>query len=77
MSWQNVYDSVFFLSVGTLIIGFLGIAIKACIKSKCENFSCLWGLFTIKRRVDLETQLEEKEIELGININDLESKNDK
>ena len=76
-NWIQTYDSVFFLSVGTLIIGFLGLALKGCLRSKCESFSCLWGLFIVKRRVDLEARIEEKEIENGVNLNDIESKTDK
>lgn len=73
---MQTYDSVFFLSVGTLIIGFLGMALKGCIKSKCESFSCLWGVFSVRRRVDLEAQIEEREIDLGIKHSDIiEEKN--
>jgi hypothetical protein len=36
------------------------------LKSKCEHFSCCYGLFTIDRRVDLEVQEEIRALELGI-----------
>lgn len=65
MSWEPIgIDGVFFISVGTLITGFLGLAIRTCLKSKCEHFSCCYGLFSIDRRVDLELQAEMKEMEI-------------
>jgi recombinational DNA repair protein RecT len=63
-SWTNTFNAVFFISAGTLITTFLGMAVKTCLKSKCEHFSCCYGLFSIDRRVDLELQAEMKEIEL-------------
>ena len=65
-AWMNTYDAVFFVSVGTLVIGFLGLVIKYCLKSKCENVRLCWGFIQIKRRVDLETDLEIHEIDAGL-----------
>lgn len=61
--WMDTYDAVFFVSVGTLVIGFFGLVIKYCLKSKCENVNLCCGLITIHRRVDLETQYEIHEID--------------
>jgi hypothetical protein len=63
MAWTTTFDAVFFISAGTLLTGFLGMALKLCLKSKCEHFSCCFGAFSIDRRVDLETNIEMKEIE--------------
>jgi hypothetical protein len=57
---------VFFVSVGTLVIGFLGLIIKYCLKSKCESVRLCGGLIQIKRRVDLETELEIHEIDAKV-----------
>jgi len=66
MSWIQTYDAVFFISLATLLMGGLGVAAKYCLKSKCEHFSCCFGVFTIDRRVDLEVQEEMKAMELGV-----------
>jgi hypothetical protein len=66
MSWIETYDAVFFISLATILVGAFGVSAKYCLKSKCEHFSCCWGLFTIDRRVDLEVQEEIRALELGI-----------
>lgn len=66
MSWIDTYDAVFFISLATILVGAFGVSAKYCLKSKCEHFSCCYGLFTIDRRVDLEVQEEIKALELGI-----------
>jgi hypothetical protein len=66
MSWIQTYDAVFFISLATILVGAFGVSAKYCLKSKCEHFSCCYGLFTIDRRVDLEVQEEIKALELGI-----------
>jgi hypothetical protein len=65
------FDGVFFITITTLITGFLGIAIKYCLKSKCEKCDICWGLLTIIRRVDIESQ-----IEINQNNNEVETKKD-
>ena len=64
---MNIYDGVFFISLATIFSTSFAIAVKYCLKSKCEHFSLCCGLIKIDRRVDLEVQEELKEIELGIN----------
>ena len=76
MSWIETYDGVFFISLATILVGALGVSAKYCLRSKCEHFSCCFGLFTIDRRVDLETQEHIRELELGINA-DEEKKEEK
>jgi hypothetical protein len=78
MSWIQTYDAVFFISLATIIVGALGVSAKYCLKSKCEHFSCCYGLFVIDRRVDLEVQEEIRALELGINEDEKkEEKEDK
>lgn len=71
---MNIYDGVFFISLATIFSTSFAIAIKYCLKSKCEHFSLCCGLIKIDRRVDLEVQEEMKEIELGINREEKEEK---
>jgi hypothetical protein len=35
------------------------------LKSKCSDFSICWGLFSIKRNVELEVKEELAELEMG------------
>jgi hypothetical protein len=65
-NWIEQYNAVFFISLATLIIGFLGLIVRYALKSKCEHFSCCFGAFVIDRRVDLEVQEELAQMELGI-----------
>ena len=65
-AWIKEYNGIFFISLSTLIIGFLGLIVRYTLKSKCEHFKCCFGLFEIDRRVDLEVQEELAQIELGI-----------
>jgi hypothetical protein len=69
MAWTDIYDSTFFLAVGSLIISALTLTAKYCLKSKCEHFSICCGLLKIDRRVDLETQVDLQQIESGENKN--------
>jgi hypothetical protein len=76
MSWIQTYDAVFFISLATILVGAFGVSAKYCLKSKCEHFSCCYGLFTIDRRVDLEVQEEIRALELGIDEEKKEEKKD-
>ena len=66
MSWTTVYDGVFFLSLATILAGSFGLAVRYCLKSKCEDFSLCYGLIRVERRVDLETQVDMRSLELGL-----------
>lgn len=61
MNWMDTFNAAFFLTISTILIGFLSLAIRTCLKSKCEDFSCCWGLVRIERRVDLEANIESNE----------------
>jgi len=63
--WIATFDAVFFISLGTLVLGFAATALKFCLKSKCEEFQLCFGLINIRRRVDLETEEEIRELELN------------
>ena len=61
MGWMDTFDAAFFITTGSLLIGFLGLSIKYCLKSKCQDFSCLWGMIKIIRNVQLESEIELRE----------------
>lgn len=70
MAWMDTYDAVFFISIGTMVVGLFALIIKYCIRSKCEHFSLCFGLITVDRRVDLEVQEEMHKIDNGIEEKD-------
>jgi hypothetical protein len=74
MSWIQEFNGIFFLSLATILTGAFGLSVRYCLKSKCENFSLCFGLLNIDRRVDLEVQEHLREIELGINSDDDDKK---
>ena len=67
------YDGVFFISITTILASSFGLAIKYCLKSKCEHFTLCCGLIKIDRRVDLEVQEELAQMEMG-NLENSEEK---
>ena len=64
--WIDTYDGVFFISLSTIIVSAFGVAVRYCLKSKCEHFSLCFGLINVDRRVDLEVQEHIREMELGV-----------
>jgi hypothetical protein len=70
MSWIQEFNGVFFLSLATILAGAVGLSFRYCFKSKCENFSICCGLLSVDRRVDLETSLDMKALEMGIREDD-------
>jgi hypothetical protein len=71
---SDTFDGVFFITITGAIIGFLGLLIKQCFKSKCTDAVFCWGLINIKRDVITEEKENEFNIEHGI-INDDNSPN--
>jgi len=63
MNWIQEYNGTFFITITTIITGFLGLTIRYCLKSKCEDVSLCWGGFTIHRNVVLENPDIENNIE--------------
>lgn len=72
MAWYNEFNAVFWITLTTLITGSIGLALKFCLKSKCKNFSCCFGMLTIDRDVEIEMKEEMKAMELGLNNSPLE-----
>lgn len=64
--WYTTFDAVFWITITTIITGSIGLALKYCLKSKCDNVSCCWGGLAIHRNIDAETEEEMKAMELGI-----------
>lgn len=52
--------TVYSLSIAGL--GFLGLVVRYCFKSKCNEVSCCFGLLKIER--DIEHEIEQQEMEI-------------
>ena len=70
MPWWNEFNSTFWITLATILTGSIGLAIKFCLKSKCDNVSCCWGGLTIHRNVEIEQEEEMKAMEMGISRKD-------
>jgi hypothetical protein len=69
MIW-DIFNGAFWITITVTITGSIGLAIKYCLKSKCENIDCCWGGLVIHRNVELEQEEEMKAMEMGLNRND-------
>lgn len=58
MSWYETFNSVFFITLITILTGTIAVAFKYCLKSKCVNFTCCWGGIVINRNVEAENDIE-------------------
>ena len=52
-------DAVFWVSIGTLVIGAYRFSLSQMYRSKCSNFRMCWGLLDIKRDVVVEQHIDE------------------
>jgi hypothetical protein len=68
--WYEIFDSVFWITVLSILTGCIGLCIKYCLKSKCDNVKCCYGLVEIHRDIEAETEEEMKQMELGISRNE-------
>lgn len=56
--WYDDFNSVFFITVGTMVFGFLGIVLRYAFLSKCDNVSICFGLIKIHRVVQIEEDVQ-------------------
>jgi hypothetical protein len=55
-------DATLIYGLATLGSGILGLSIRYCFKSKCEDVSLCFGLIKIHRDTDAEVQAQELEL---------------
>ena len=67
---SSTFNAVFFLSLGTMILGSLGLIIRYSLRSRCVKCSFCYGLVNITRDIDAELRAEEMELDHGINLNE-------
>jgi hypothetical protein len=56
--YQNNFDGVFFLSLGTLFITAISVCLGFALKSKCSNVKLCFGCLEIERDIDAEVDVE-------------------
>ena len=56
-------NDVLVLSLATICSGIIVLGLRLCFKSKCSDVDLCCGLFKIKRNIELEMQIENKELE--------------
>ena len=59
--WDN-FNSGFWLTLSAAIIGFCGLSVKLCLRSKCSDTELCYGLIKIKR--DTRGELDEEKFEI-------------
>jgi hypothetical protein len=69
--WYDEFNSVFWLTLSGVLIGFCGLTARMCYKSKCKTIDC-FGLHIV-RDIDAEEKIDE--IDLQVHGDD-ESKDD-
>lgn len=58
-------DSTLIYGLATLASGILGLSVRYCFKSKCEDVSLCFGLIKIHRDTESEVKAEEMELKNG------------
>jgi hypothetical protein len=61
--WMDEFGESFFLTVGGLVIGLLGLTFKLCFQSKCKDINLCCGLINCSRDVVMEEKIQEYEID--------------
>jgi len=61
MNNWTIFDDAFWLTMGTMLFGFLAVLVRYGFMSKCDNVSLCMGLIQIHRAVELENPIEEEE----------------
>ena len=56
-------NDVLVISLATICSGIIVLGLRLCFKSKCSDVDLCCGLFKIRRNIELEMQIENKELE--------------
>lgn len=57
MKWYQTYDSAFFLAIGTMLMGVLGLLIRYSYRSRCTHVKCC--CLEIERDIAKEIESDE------------------
>ena len=55
--WFNTFDGTFFITITGVCVGFFGLVLRLCYKSKCKQIEC--GCIKIIRDTENEEKLDE------------------
>jgi hypothetical protein len=55
---EDIFNSVFWLSISTMILTSFGVLLKYCLKSKCDKIDLCFGLIKVHRNVEIENDIE-------------------
>ena len=58
--WYDEFNSIFFITIGTILFGSIAMCVQYSLKSKCENVNCkcLGVSLNINRNVEVEEEIE-------------------
>ncbi len=56
-------DAFFWGSLAVIVVSAYKFTVKYCYNSKCENFSCFWGMLRIQRNIQAEVEIQRAQIE--------------
>ena len=51
---EQIFNSVFWLSISTMILTSVSVLLKYCLKSKCDKIDLCFGLIKVHRAVEIE-----------------------
>jgi len=51
---EQIFNSVFWLSISTMILTSFSVLLKYCLKSKCDKIDLCFGLIKVHRAVEIE-----------------------
>ena len=71
---QNIFDDTFWLTLAGIIVGVLGVLIRYCFLSKCDNVSICFGILKIHRAVELELPNVDDDLEAEYHGNEEKDK---
>jgi hypothetical protein len=57
--WTEEFNSVFFLSLGTMILGSFAVCLRYAYQSKCEDIN-VCGIVRVHRNIDAELEIDEQ-----------------
>ena len=55
---EQIFNSTFFLSLSTIIVGSFAVLLKYCLRSRCEDVNICFGLIQVHRNVQVEEDIE-------------------
>jgi hypothetical protein len=66
-SFYDEFNSVFWLSLATMILGSFAVCLKYCYQSKCQDILLCYGLINIHRDIDVEAEIDEQKTQIPNN----------